>query len=196
MLRMLTSLSQLQIYESKSEPYTYAFSATANQTEKRPESNRIVCIGSNFLTMARQFKNVFQEHTRIDWADRAHTTPVKEAKFKYVVPAADPAQKLDGEVGQRREKGQSHPAAEMNRPSQTVVFGSELADSQSPKTLKRLEAKVAQRSLDAQFDNKVLATGTADLAKRKTAEDSASEDEPPNKLRKSKQAQAGTPALH
>lgn len=143
------------------------------------------------MTAVRPFKKVFREYTGLDWGARATTTPIKGAKFKYVLPSvnSNPAQYLEDGIGQQRKKNQSQVAAAMIQPSQTVVLGDELPDSQSPKTLKRLEAKIAQRALDAQFDNKVLATDTATYDKRKVAQDSASEeDEPPSKLRKSQKA--------
>lgn len=188
----LTYFRQLQIYESKTEPRTYAFNTTVNRTEMLPPKNRIHCAGSNFPTALRQFKKVFRESTGRDWDNRANTTSVKGAKFKYVMASADPAQTPDVRIEQKGDEDKDQAAASLVRPSQTVVLGDELPDAQSPKTRKRLDAKVAQRALDAQFDKKVQATDTTINGKRKLAEDSTSEeDEPPSKLRMSKKNQGG-----
>lgn len=163
----------------------------ANRTKRLPPKSIIHCIGSNFSTAVRPFKKVFREYTGRNWDDRANTTPVKEAKFKYVMVPADPAQGLDVGVEQDGEKDKRQAAASLVKSSQTVVLGDQLPDAQSPKTLKRLGAKVAQGALDAQFDKKVQDTDTTINGKRKAVEDSTSEeDKPPRKLRMSKNNQA------
>ncbi|KAK4506693.1 hypothetical protein PRZ48_000426 [Zasmidium cellare] len=174
----------LQIFESKTEPPTYAFNAKAHQTPKLPQNNIIVCMGCNFLTAFRSFRNIFKEYTGVEWADRAKAGLKNGKKYKFVLPEADST----GERGEGVEQGREEDKSRTGSPGQSDASNGKQElkkDSQPTKTLERLEAKVAQRAFDKQSDETVDA-GHSTLGKRKDAEDGSSEDEPPSKLRKSK----------
>ncbi|KAF2169907.1 hypothetical protein M409DRAFT_20320 [Zasmidium cellare ATCC 36951] len=191
----------LQIYESKTEPPTYAFNAKAHHTSKLPQNNIIVCIGCNFLTASRLFSNIFKEYTGVEWASRANASPEESgAKYRYVAPKAELMQERGGEDKSRMSSPENSAASSLTQESKKLadVGGDDMQEDRPPKTaLQRLEAKAAQRALTNQFDKETLAAGNSSLGKRKEVEDSTpedSEDEPPSKLRKSKGNRAsGTP---
>ena len=69
--RSLTKLTiQFQIYESNSEPFTYAFNIQFAGTHKEQKNTIMVPIGSPFAPAFRMFKKCFQEKTHVEWDDR------------------------------------------------------------------------------------------------------------------------------
>ncbi|KAK4546740.1 hypothetical protein LTR36_001472 [Oleoguttula mirabilis] len=60
----------LQIYESNSEPNTYAFNLHFAGTGQLPSNNVLAAIGCGFETAFRAFKKCFREKTGINWDER------------------------------------------------------------------------------------------------------------------------------
>lgn len=81
-IRRLTLTSQLQIYESNTEPYSYAFNCSFGGTKVLPRNDIIAAIGSNFLTVFRAFKKTFKEYTGVDWDNRILEFNEREAKAR------------------------------------------------------------------------------------------------------------------
>lgn len=76
---VLTPDKQLQIFESNTEPHTYAFNTKfTNSSTSHLEKNMIAAIGSDYAVAFRAFKKVFKEHTGVEWNDRFKAAEERE----------------------------------------------------------------------------------------------------------------------
>ena len=84
---------QIQIYETNTEPHTYAVNLHFAGTSKISSNNVVAVIGSSFLAAYRIFKKVFKEKTRVEWDDRisfaVERARCEKAKRNGGVQAAD-----------------------------------------------------------------------------------------------------------
>lgn len=65
------SLTEIaQMYESNSEPPTYATHVRITGTKRKEENSTPAALGANFLTAFRLFRKVFFESTGVQWDDR------------------------------------------------------------------------------------------------------------------------------
>lgn len=87
----LTLTFQLQIYESNTEPYSYAFNCSFAGTKTLSCNDIIAAIGSNFTTTLRAFKKVFKEKTGVNWDDRIQEYNNREANARMNVGDVEPA---------------------------------------------------------------------------------------------------------
>lgn len=60
----------MQIYESNTEPHTYATNLHSNGTNKRPSNNLLAALGTNYCTAFAVFMRAFKEQTGLHWDDR------------------------------------------------------------------------------------------------------------------------------
>lgn len=61
---------KFQIYESNTEPHSYALNAKFGGTNNLPRNNIIVSIGSTFEAAFRRFRKFFEAKTHVAWEDR------------------------------------------------------------------------------------------------------------------------------
>jgi hypothetical protein len=61
---------KFQIFESNTEPHSYALNAKFSGTNNLPRNNIIVSIGSTFEAAFRRFRKFFEAKTHVAWDDR------------------------------------------------------------------------------------------------------------------------------
>jgi hypothetical protein len=61
---------KFQIYESNTEPHTYAVNAKFSGTTVLPQNNMIISVGSTFEAAFRRFRGFFEAKTHVAWEDR------------------------------------------------------------------------------------------------------------------------------
>jgi hypothetical protein len=61
---------KFQIYESNTEPHSYAVNAKFGGTSVLPQNNMIVSVGSTFEAAFRRFRGFFEAKAHVAWEDR------------------------------------------------------------------------------------------------------------------------------
>ncbi|KAK3071538.1 hypothetical protein LTR53_008444 [Teratosphaeriaceae sp. CCFEE 6253] len=78
----------LQLYESNTEPATYAANLHFAGTGLTSQNTLLATLCSNFATAFRAFKKIFKEKTRVAWDDRVTFAVERAMRAKHLLAAA------------------------------------------------------------------------------------------------------------